>query len=197
MVVLDEDRLEFKRQLIHLLNGSAISVAVWFFKPAIGLYVLVPLLIALMLLYFTPRLWPDLKVSNHLMHHFERREDIKNFPFKGAIMYGLGIIPPIVLLPVNYACAVILILSVGDAFSNLVGRRWGIHKVGHRSLEGSFGFLVTSWAVSGFLIDPLQAGLLAFVGTLIELFIPFDDNLTIPGGLSLVVLAMGFAPLAV
>lgn len=188
VVVLDEDRLELQRQLVHLLNGSAITFVVYFLRPVLGLLILLPLFFALLLLFYVPKLFPDQKIASHLMYHFERRKDIATFPFKGAIMYGLGIIAPIVLLPVNYACAVILILSVGDAFSNLVGREFGRHMVGHRSLEGSFGFLVTAWAAAGLLINPFHAGLLAFVGMLIELFLPWDDNLTIPGGLSLLAL---------
>ena len=122
---LDEDTLEFKRQMIHLFNGIAITLAVFILKPKIGRLVLVPLVFAIFILYFIPKLLPDLWISNHLLHHFERRKDIATFPFKGAIMYGIGIIFPIALLEVHYCCAVILILSVGDAFSNLIGRKYG------------------------------------------------------------------------
>jgi dolichol kinase len=187
---LDENTLEFKRQMVHLLNGTAIALAVYFLKPIIGLLVLVPLIIALSLLYFVPRMMPDLKIANHLMYHFERRKDIAEFPFRGAIMYGLGVIFPIVLLDVQYGCAIILILSVGDAFSNLVGRKYGRHKVGHRSLEGSVGFFISAWIASSLLVDPGHAALLSFVGMSIELFGWWDDNLTIPGGLALLALLL-------
>jgi dolichol kinase len=188
---LDENRLEFKRQMVHLLNGTTIAVAVYFLKPLIGLLVLAPLIAALIMLYTVPRVWPDLSIAHHLMYHFERRKDIKEFPFKGAIMYGLGIIAPIVLLRVNLACAVILILSVGDAFSNLVGRKYGRHKVGHRSFEGSLGFFLTASVAAAVLVPTPLAMLLSFVGAAIELFLPWDDNLTIPGGLALLVLLLG------
>jgi len=188
---LDEDALEFKRQVVHLLNGSAIAVAVYFLKPVYDLWVLVPLVAALFLMHLLPKVKPDLRVMNHLMYHFERRRDIENFPFKGAIFYGLGIIFPIVLLDVGLACAVILILSVGDAFSNLVGRKWGRHRVLDKSIEGSIGFLVTSWAAASVLVGPYEAFVLAFAGTVIELFSVWDDNVTIPAGLSLLALGLG------
>jgi len=182
---LDEDMLELKRQLVHLINGSAITAAVFVLKPVIGLLVLAPLLVALVLLFFAPRLWPDLRIANHLMYHFERRKDIVEFPFRGAIFYGLGIIAPIVLLDRNHGCAVILVLSVGDAFSNLVGRRYGRVRIGHRSIEGSAGFFVTSWAAASLLVSPSHAFVLAFTGAVIELFGVWDDNLSIPLGLSI------------
>ncbi len=188
---MDEDSLELKRQLVHLLNGSAIAAAVYFLKPVYGLLTLVPLVAALFLMHMLPKVKPDLRVMNHVMYHFERRKDIENFPFRGAIFYGLGIIFPIVLLDVELACAVILVLSVGDAFSNLVGRRWGRHRVLDKSVEGSLGFLVTSWAAASMLVGPLEGFVLAFAGTFIELFSFWDDNVTIPAGLSLLALGLG------
>ncbi len=177
---MDENTLEFKRKTIHLLNGTAIAIAVYLLRPAFGLLILAPLALALAALYFVPRVWPDMRISNHLMYHFERRKDIATFPFKGAIMYGLGITAPIVLLDVEHACAVILVLSVGDAFSNLVGRAYGRHRIGHKSLEGAFGFFLTGFAASSVLLEPWSAATLSFAGMLIELFLPGDDNITIP-----------------
>jgi phytol kinase len=188
---MDEDTLEFKRQMVHLLNGSAIAAAVYFLKPVIGLLILLPLVTALFLLHAMPKIKPDLRIMHHLMYHFERRRDIQNFPFKGAIFYGLGIIFPIALLNVNYGCTVILILSVGDAFSNLIGRRYGRTRILDKSLEGTAAFFFTSWAVASLLVNPVHAFILALAGALIELFSFWDDNVTIPAGLSLLVLGLG------
>ena len=85
----DVDRLEFKRQMVHLLNGSFITVLVYFLKPVYGLWILVPLIVALFLLHAVPKLKPDLKIANHLMYHFERRKDIQrllNFCWKTVLM---------------------------------------------------------------------------------------------------------------
>ena len=186
---LSEDMLEFKRQMVHLLNGCVIASALYILRPIYGLWVLVPLIAALFLLHAVPKFKPDLKISNHLMYHFERKKDIENFPFKGAIFYGLGIIFPIVLLDdINYAVSVILILSVGDSFSNLVGRRFGRIKILDKSLEGTLGFFFSSWLVASVFIDPAHALIMAFVSSVIELFSFWDDNVTIPLGLSLLAL---------
>lgn len=188
--MMDEDRLEFKRQMIHLLNGSAIAAAVYFLKPMFGLWVLAPLVAALALLHTVPRIHPEHRIANHLMYHFERRNDIQEFPFKGAIFYGLGIIFPIVLLEVNYAVAVILILSVGDSVSTMVGRRYGKTRIFDKSVEGTLAFTLSSWIVASLLVGPVHGLVLALAGAVIELFSLFDDNVTIPLGLTLLALVI-------
>ena len=185
----DVDRLEFKRQMVHLLNGSFIAAAVYFLRPVYGLWILVPLILALFLLHAVPKVKPDLRIANHLMYHFERRKDIQEFPFKGAIFYGIGIIFPIVLLDrANYASAVILVLSVGDSFSTLVGRKYGRIRILDKSLEGTVTFFLASWLATSLLVNPTHALILSLVGSLIELFSFWDDNVTIPAGLSLLAL---------
>lgn len=93
-------------------------------------------------------------------------------------------------------------LAIGDAFSNLAGRRFGTHKVKWNprlSWEGAAAFVLTSFPVAWFMIlwvsgregaSPITVGtaaaislLGAIVGALIEL-LPrkLDDNLTIPFG---------------
>lgn len=167
------------------MNGCAIALAVHYLKPAYDLWLLVPLLIALVLLHVLPKIRPKLKIMNHLMYHFERKKDIERFPFKGAIFYGYGIIFPIVLLPTDYAVAAILVLSVGDSFSNLVGRRYGRHKIGEKSIEGTLGFFVTAAVATSFFINPTHALLFSFVGAVIELLSFWDDNIVIPLTLAL------------
>ena len=185
-----EDALEVKRQLFHLLNGSAIAVEVYLLKPLWGLWVLAPLLAAILLLYALPKYMAGWGLVKFLMQHFERRKDIETFPFRGAILYGVGIIFPIAFLDVRYGCAVILILSFGDAFSTLVGRRYGRIKVGKRSVEGSAAFLLTSILPAALLVGLPHAIILSLAGTVIELFDPFDDNVTVPLGLTLLSLLL-------
>jgi dolichol kinase len=181
------EELELKRKLVHLLNGCAIAAAVYFLKPVFGVLILAPLAAALLLLHITPRIKPDLWVMNHLLYHFERRKDIPMFPFKGAILFGYGIAFPILFLPSPYDAAVIVILSVGDCFSNLVGRRYGRMRIGGRSLEGAIGFLIPAWAASAILIDTYHGLVLSSAGAIIELLSPWDDNVAIPLILTVIV----------
>jgi len=182
----ETDTLELKRQLIHLLNGSAITVAVYLLKPIFGLLLLAPLLVAIFALHIAPRVGGKLWIVERLMHHFERKRDRRKFPFKGAIFFGYGIIAPIALLDHAHAAAVILILAVGDSASTLIGRRWGRTRIGDKSFEGFLGFVVLGALAAAIFIDPKNAFFLALIGGLIELVSKIDDNLIIPSSLSLI-----------
>jgi len=90
-----------------------------------------------------------------------------------------------------------LILSqhiVGDAAAALVGQRWGKHKIGLKSLEGSLTYLAGAWLVFLFyrwqIIGPQNVVLFLGLGilfTILELVSSRGrDNLYVPilGGLS-------------
>lgn len=188
-----KEGLEVRRQLFHLVLGSAIALAVWFLKPLFGSLILLPLAAAVVILLLLPKLAPKLHASNHLLRHFERRRDIKRFPYKGAVFYGIGIFFPILLLQVELACLIIVILSVGDAMSTLVGKFHGKMKVGDKTLEGTLAFFV--FGVLGCLLfltligrmDLAKTALgLTLAGALVELQSMVDDNLAVPLVLSVV-----------
>lgn len=190
--------LEVKRQLFHLLLGSAIALAVWLLKPAYGNFILIPLVAAVLLLLAAPKLAPKLGASNHLLTHFERKKDAKTFPYKGAIFYGVGIFFPIVLLPVELACIVVLILSVGDAASTLVGKFHGRVRIWDKTLEGSMAFVLFSFMasilflkLSGRMDLIKEVFVLNVIGALVEIQSMVDDNLAVPLALTIVVKLFG------
>jgi dolichol kinase len=178
--------LELKRKMFHLIMGLCISVAIYFLKPVYGLWIIAPVIIALFGLLLAPKVAHNVKLVNQLLFHFERRKDIETFPFKGAIHYGLGILFPIVITTeTSVACAIIATLSVGDAASTLIGKFFGKIRIGKKSLEGTVSFVIFGFlGAYAFLREPVSAFVLAFVGAIIELFSKYDDNLTIPLGLS-------------
>jgi dolichol kinase len=179
--------LETKRQFAHLTLGLSISFAVCYLMPVMGHLILLPLIIALLLLYFVPKKCPDLRVANHLIIHFERDNDAVNCPFKGSIWYGIGMIPPILFLPTNFACAVIAVLSVGDSTSTWVGKFFGRIRIGDKSLEGFLTFFIFgSLSVLLFVQNYQLAMIFGFAGALLELFTLLDDNVFIPLGLTVI-----------
>jgi len=86
------------------------------------------------------------------------------------------------------AICAIAFIALGDSAAAMVGRRWGKHKYGRKSVEGSLGFFVTAAAVAVFFHYvygdslPLVVGVSgAFIATLVEgMSIRSDDNLTVP-----------------
>jgi len=190
---MSERGLELRRKLFHLILGSCIAFTVYFLKPLYGNLVLVPLVLGVVVLLIIPKIKPENKVSNRLLYHFERRKDIENFPFKGAIHYGIGVFFPILLLDVKTACAIVIVLSVGDAFSTLIGKFHGktiIHQLGFKSIEGSIAFTVSSFLAALIFVDWTTAVKLACVGALVELLSPWDDNFTVPVALTGFVIAL-------
>ena len=192
MKIRNAELLEIKRQLFHLILGLFISVVVYFFRSVYGNLILVPLLAGVLMLVILPKIAPELKISNHLLYHFEREHDVMNFPFKGAIWFGIGITVPIVLIAdVNVACAIIIILSVGDSFSTVIGKFHGRLRIGQKSIEGFLAFVVSSFFFALIFIssDPLLAIKFALLGGILEFFALVDDNLMVPIGLTVFYLA--------
>lgn len=183
--------LEVKRQFVHIFSGILLALLVWFAKPLLGFYILVPMLILVFLLGTTPRIMPNIPGIRDLIFHFEREEDIKNFPFKGAFWYNVGVILPVVLLERNIACTIIVILSLGDGMSTIVGKFFGKHRIGMKSVEGFTAFVIFSTLGASVLVEPAIAVTLSLIGGLIEMVEFFDDNLMIPVGLTLTAMLLG------
>ena len=103
--------------------------------------------------------------------------------FSGAtyILATVCIVVAIFSKPIAVAC--LAFIMVGDTFAALVGRRWGRHRFGQKSWEGSSACLVSLLVVAGFTPDlPLSIGILgAIVATIVEA-LPWkiDDNVTVP-----------------
>jgi dolichol kinase len=183
--------LEFKRQSVHLLVGLSEAYLVWLLKPVIGLYIFIPLAVTLLFLYYAPRIAPNAPVVSHLLFHFERKEDLSSFPFKGAFMFNVGIVFPIVFLDTQTACAAIAVLALGDSFSTIVGKSYGRHRIGVKSLEGFLAFVAAAYVGALLFVDQQTALTFAFIGGLVELLININDNLTIPVSLTLASILLG------
>ncbi len=105
------------------------------------------------------------------------------------------------------AAAGIMAMTWGDAFSAIIGKRYGKHTysiVGHtkRTIEGSlagFVFTFVAVAITLLILSPLSfplvlvgALLAAIVGTLLEAVSPGGtDNLTVPIGVAIVLFWLG------
>jgi dolichol kinase len=81
--------------------------------------------------------------------------------------------------PVVVAAA-FLYHSIGDSAAGWVGRRWGRHRVGGKSLEGTAAFVAAGSAACWPLVGGLPAIAGALLSGLAELLAPVDDNLSVP-----------------
>jgi len=95
--------------------------------------------------------------------------------------YLLGCMVTIALFSAPAAVCGILVLAVGDNAASIIGRLWGRHRIGNKSIEGTAAFLLVGFFVGLPFGLPLAAFAAALAGSLAELFIErIDDNLTVP-----------------
>jgi dolichol kinase len=98
-----------------------------------------------------------------------------------ALVLGVAVFPPRIL------AAAFLYHSIGDPMAGWIGRRFGRHRIGDKSLEGAVAFVLSGSAATWPLVGGLPAAAGAVLGALAELALPLDDNLTVPlaGGLGI------------
>lgn len=179
-------RLETKRQLFHLVVGvfTATLLHYGLLTPLLMLIGIIKgLIVALLSKKFR------IPVIAWLLDEFERKEDMKTLPGKGAIYYAVGCLLAVYLFPKDIAIAAILILAFGDSISHLFGVHYG--RIKHpfndkKFLEGTlFGFLA-SFAISLFFISLPEAFFASTAAMLIEAVEvkiganTINDNLMIP-----------------
>jgi len=105
----------------------------------------------------------------------------------GTAPYVLGIGLSLFLYSRPVASAAICFLAFGDVAATAIGERFGKTKIGDKSLEGTFAFMIAA-AVSGVLLSLLGVHLLTWVMALgilvaagVELLtLSMNDNLLIP-----------------
>ncbi|MBN2094918.1 MAG: hypothetical protein JW727_02625 [Candidatus Aenigmarchaeota archaeon] len=183
--------LELKRKSFHLIAGICITLYVYFLGAAFGKLVALPILAGVLVFYIL-QAFRENPINRFLVGNFERDKKARTL-YKGVIFYGLGVSIPILFLDTLSACAVIAILSVGDAAATLIGKFFGKRKLfgGKKSIEGALGFIVFSVPAAWvFIHNPAYSLFFGFIGALVEFFSPVDDNLAIPIALTAVMLAL-------
>ncbi|MBI4020224.1 MAG: hypothetical protein HY367_02745 [Candidatus Aenigmarchaeota archaeon] len=127
-------------------------------------------------------------------------------PFTGAFWFYFSCGISFLLFPFPIASAACMMLAVGDAFSTLVGVRFGRHAIlKGKSLEGSIAFFLSSLAASLFFVSPFTALSGSIAATLAEV-LPnmkyliklkgkglLDDNFTVPivSGVVMLLISIG------
>lgn len=175
------DWFEVKRQIFHLFLGISIALLYNFhILSARRMFIILTIGILLSIAsskYKIPGIaW--------FLERFERKH--AKFPGQGAIFFILGCFTVIGLFPPDIASAAILVLAVGDSFSTLVGKHFGKHKMGSKSIEGTVAGIVLGFLGAFIFVPFLTAFLGAFVAMLaealdIKLFNRVvDDNLLVP-----------------
>jgi len=113
--------------------------------------------------------------------------------FTGATYILLSVCLTVSLYDKPIAIAAMAFIIVGDTLAALIGRRFGRHRFGNKSVEGSLACLAGTVIVA-VIVPDLPMGIRLFgavVATIVEaLPLDIDDNITVPilSGLSMTLL---------
>jgi dolichol kinase len=112
------------------------------------------------------------------------REDESSGWILRPISYAVGILVTVYLFPEPIGYASILILTLGDGFSSLIGARFGRHPIPYnrdKTIEGSIAFFLASFFSTTMLV-PLPTALIGImVGAFIEsLPTRYSENIMVP-----------------
>lgn len=191
---MDKRLLETRRNMFHLILGLFLVYMLYF--SLINVYHIAAVTIIGFALSFTHRK-RRISILEWFLVRFERNKD-KDFPGKGAFFFLVGTILALALFPEDIALASIVMLSVGDSLSPIIGTRFGRlrHPLSREKVldASAVGFFV-AFAVATMFVSPLEAFLAAFVSMIVESIDylkgrRIEDNMTIPlaAGLTITIL---------
>ena len=179
-------RTELSRQFVHL-SGLLFVILAQFVDRKVSIMTFLSFTVFFFL--YSWHIRNQEKKLSRFMHRVEsrfrdfalgfEREGVRN-PFTGAMLFYAGFTLSFLLFPLPIASASCAMLAVGDSLSTIVGIKFGRHKIGKKSLEGSLACFIFSFAAGSFFVNPFLALVGAAAASLIELFPRIDDNLTIP-----------------
>ncbi len=175
------------RKMIHI-SAAPLFMSTWKFYNYKNIATLVPLISSLYLV----------RSSNVTSKILSRSGDEKEI-LKGPLIYTI-----ILSLITNFywksdpiGMISMIQLSIGDGFADIIGRRYGknkwINTSNKKSVEGSIGFLITSFLSSYLFINMnldifpnnihysnLDIFLISLICSLSEAYSKLDDNISIP-----------------
>ncbi|MBR9682418.1 MAG: hypothetical protein GOV02_01970 [Candidatus Aenigmarchaeota archaeon] len=175
-------KTEIKRQLLHGAGSLNVLGLITLGKEGMVGIILLSIVVATILSSLRgiskSKIW--LFIEGFVISH--ERNDEK--PLMGLLTFYTGMMLAIVLFPMKIAMLCIILLSVGDALSALVGKMIGKHKLPinkTKSWEGSITFFLSTISILLFAaIMPEKAIVMAVLLTMVEGLPRLDDNLTIP-----------------
>ena len=185
-----ELRYEVARKAIHL-SSLSIPVIYWFISRELALLLLLPLfsgffLIDLLKNFFTPvSIWYHKTFDSMLRtHELERTKNNLN----GATYIMMAALLLVLFFPKIIAVAAFSLVAVSDTLAAIIGKSFGKHRFGQKSVEGSAAFFCSALVVISIVpgLNPFIGIIMAVTATLTEAFIvrigefKVDDNLSIP-----------------
>lgn len=188
------DKLRFRnevaRKTIHL-SSLLIPLIYWHIGQKQALLILAPITAGFLLVDVLKNVVPSISEWYHttfgtMLRDFELNKE--RLHLNGATWITLAALLLIALFPKTIAVGAFAMVSISDTVAALVGKKYGRHHFGQKSLEGSLAFLASAIVIV-VLVPGLwfPAGIvMAIAGTMIEALVlkigdfRIDDNLSVP-----------------
>ncbi len=200
------NKKEIKRQLAHLSGIGTIFFIYLMGKEITGLIALfISLYVFLLSIYVKTK--NDLRKkmpvrvkeiekiedSFHELVDSAERENTK-LRYMGAVLFFLSIGLCLLIFPEKIAVISIIVLSVGDSFSTLIGVHFGKNKTRlnpKKSYEGTLGGFFSCFIICLFFTNPLISVIASGVGMLMELWpVKINDNILMPFSVGFVLILL-------
>ncbi len=179
---------ELGRQFLHIMIGLSTVLLLYLdILSPLSLFLLVIIGIFASLICKRIRL----PVFSFFLDNFEREQEKKSFPGKGMIFFFIGVLLVSHLFPLDIALAAIMILTLGDSVSHIIGEHFGqvkniFNKDGKKFLEGTIagtavGFLGAALFVS--VPEAIFGSGFAMLAEVVKIDFndsTIDDNLVVP-----------------
>ncbi len=179
---------ETARQIMHIIVGLAtVALIYWEILSPLAIFLLI--IVGSLLSILSKRMW--LPFFSFFLKHFEREDIRKRFPGKGLIFFFVGVLLVVQLFEKDIALAAIMVLTIGDSISHLIGEKYGVIKNifnGHskKLLEGTLAGALTGF-VGALIFVPVPVAFLGSAAAMIAEVIKIDlnektldDNLIVP-----------------
>ncbi len=171
---MDEDL----RKIAHLLFGLLISALLLSLEESRVLVILGSSVFTGLALSDAISRGYRIPLVSQIVERLERKEVL---PGKGALFFAVSALICLIIFDPFTAFLGVLLLSVLDSTTTLVGMHVGRHRVFmHRTLEGTLAGIAAGTLSLLLFIGPTMAFLLSCIAGTVELLSPIDDNLTIP-----------------
>ncbi|MCG8341747.1 MAG: SEC59/DGK1/VTE5 family protein [Chlorobiales bacterium] len=183
-------RFELARKLIHLFS-VLIAIIYCSITKELALLLLVPLFAGFLLIDLLKNFIPPLFRWYHdtfepMLREHEREKEPLQFNGATYIMFSAMLL--VLVFPKIIAITCFSLVAVSDTLAALAGKKFGRHKIGEKSLEGSLAFLVSALLIIAIVprLDLIAGIITALTATIVEALslringFKVDDNLTIP-----------------
>jgi len=192
------NELEIKRKLIHLIVGLIIVV---FIDLGIITELVLGIIFILGLLTSVASKKFKIPIIYNILEKVDRKKDLRSLPGSGALFFVAGCFLSVFLFEKNIALGSIMILTIGDAVSSLIGIHFGSieHPLNKKKLiEGTIAGIVLAFLGTLLFLNYKEALFASVLGMIAEsIEIRYDkfslnDNITVPlvAGLSVYLLRL-------